>query len=320
MSNGQKGSIGMKSDVIMNRRIRRSVLENIQLWSMILPTMVLIFIFCYVPMYGVLIAFQDYLPGMDIIGKNAAKWVGLLQFKTFISSAYFGRIISNTIRLSFYTLLFGFLVPILFALLVDQIKRMRFKKFLQTVSYMPHFISTVVVAGMVCSFVYTDGLITNFLSVFGLPAQNYRLSSSAFTPIYVVTDIWKSFGWGSILYVATISSIDPALYEAAKIDGANRGQQIWHITLTGLRPVIAINLIMSVGGILSANSEFILLFYTPNTYDVADVLGTYINRMGIEGGHYSLTTSAGLFVSAIGFVLTFTANKISDWLTGFALW
>lgn len=305
-----------------NRRIYTSVekKENLQLWLMMVPSLALIFIFSYIPLYGILIAFQKYMPGKDIIGPNAAKWVGLANFKKFVSSIYFPRIIRNTVILSLYSLAFGFVAPILFALLLDQLRALRFKKILQTVSYMPHFISTVVVVGMLCSFVYSDGLITQFLTLFGLPAKNYRMESSAFRLIYTFTKVWKGFGWGSILYVATISSISPSLYEAAKLDGANRWQQIWHITLTGLRPIIAINLIMSIGGLLSSDSSFIQLFYQPATYEVADVLGTYIYRLGIEDGQYSLTTAAGLFMSVIGFLMTVAANKISDWLTGYALW
>lgn len=294
--------------------------ENLQLWLMMIPSLALIFIFSYIPLYGILIAFQKYMPGKDIIGPNMGKWVGLANFKKFVSSIYFPRIIRNTVVLSLYSLALGFLAPILFALLVDQIRAMRFKKILQTVSYMPHFISTVVVVGMLCSFVYSDGLITQFLTLFGLPAKNYRMESSAFRLIYTLTKVWKGFGWGSILYVATISGISPSLYEAAKLDGANRWQQIWHITLTGLRPIIAINLIMSIGGLLNADSGFIQLFYQPATYEVSDVLGTYIYRLGIEDGQYSLTTAAGLFMSVIGFVITLCVNKLSDWLTGYALW
>lgn len=299
---------------------RVEIKENAQLWLLMLPTIALILVFSYIPMYGILIAFQKYLPGKDIIGPNAARWVGLANFRKFVSSVYFPRILRNTVILSLYSLAFGFLAPILFALLLDQIRALRFKKFLQTVSYMPHFISTVVVVGMVCSFIYTDGLITQFLTIFGLPAKNYRMDSGAFRIIYTATKVWQGFGWGSILYVATISGISPQLYEAAKLDGANRWQQVWHITLTGLRPIIAINLIMSIGGILSSDSSFIQLLYQPATYEVSDVLGTYIYRLGIEEGQYSLTTAAGLFMSLIGFALTFTANKLSDWLTGYALW
>jgi putative aldouronate transport system permease protein len=178
----------------------------------------------------------------------------------------------------------------------------------------------VIVAGMVLSFIDTNGIITTLLAKFGMPAQNYRLSKSAFPLVYTLTNIWKTFGFGSILYFATITSIDPQLYEAAKIDGANRFQQVIHITLPGIQRIIAINLIMAVGSVLAANSELILLLYHPATYETADVIDTFVYRHGIEGGEFAYTTAVGLFMSAIGFVLTFTANKISNKLTDFGLW
>jgi putative aldouronate transport system permease protein len=185
---------------------------------------------------------------------------------------------------------------------------------------MPYFISTVIVAGMVISFIDTNGLITNVLSFLGLERMNYRLSKTAFPIIYTVTNVWKGFGFGSILYFATITGIDPQLYESAKMDGANRWRQCWHITLPGIQRIIAINLIMSVGGILGSKSDLILLLYQPATYEVADVIGTYTYRLGIVGGEYSYTTAAGLFMSFIGFLLTYSANKVSNKLTDFGLW
>ncbi len=293
--------------------------ENLQIYAMMLPTLILIFIFCYIPMYGIVIAFQDYVPGASFFGAGV-KWVGFQWFERFITSHYFLRLIKNTLVLSGLNLLFGFTAPILFALLLDQIRHSGCKKFVQTTSYMPYFISTVVVVGMVISFIDTNGIITNMLTFFGAERQNYRVSSTAFPWIYTFTNVWKGFGFSSILYCSIISSIDPGLYEAAKLDGANRWKQVWHITLPGLRSVIAINLIMAVGSILSANSEMILLLYTPATYDVADVVGTYVYRLGILEAQYSYTTASGLFVSLIGFVFTYIANKISNKLTGFGLW
>lgn len=293
--------------------------ETLQIYSLFIPVAILIIIFCYVPMYGVIIAFQDYVPGSPFIGAGV-KWVGLSHFIDFVKGEYFLRLIRNTLVLSGLNLLFGFTAPIIFALLLDQVNHVLYRKFLQTASYMPYFISTVVVAGMVISFIDIQGLITNLLAVFGMVPRNYRIEPSAFPIIYTVTNVWKGFGFGSILYISTISSIDPGLHESAKIDGANRWGRVWHITLPGLRNIIAINLIMAIGGILGANSEMILLLYTQSTYDVADVIGSYIYRLGITGGQYSMTTAAGLFMSAIGFFLTFVANKVSSKLTGYGLW
>lgn len=293
--------------------------ETLQLYCFLAPMIALLFIFCYVPMYGLVIAFQNYVPG-DPFFSAGAKWVGFRWFVQFVRGEYFGRLIRNTICLSLLNLAFGFTLPVIFALLLDQLKNLRWRKFVQTASYMPYFISTVVVAGMVISFIDANGIITNALSFLGLERMNYRLSKTAFPVIYTATNVWKGFGFGSILYFATISGIDPQLYEAAKIDGANRWQQCRHITLPGIQRIIAINLIMAVGGILGSNSDLILLLYQPATYEVADVIGTYTYRLGIVGGQYSYTAAAGLFMSAIGFVLTYSANKVSNRLTDFGLW
>lgn len=301
--------------------IRRDVLsENIQIYILILPVLILLFVFCYIPMYGIVISFQNYNPGDPFIGKDVV-WVGLNWFIRFIKGEYFWRLIRNTLVLSGLNLAFGFTLPILFALLLDQIKAIRFRKFVQTTSYMPYFISTVVVAGMVIAFIDVNGIVTMFLSrFFGLESMNYRLSKPAFPVIYTITNIWKGFGFGSILYFATITSIDPQLYESAKMDGANRFQQMLHITLPGIQRIIAINLIMAIGGILGTNTDLILLLYHSATYEVSDVIGTYVYRLGILGGEFSYTTAVGLFMSVIGFALTFTANKISNRLTDFGLW
>ena len=293
--------------------------ENRQLYLLMLPVFILIAIFSYGPMFGIIIAFQDYWPGDPFFGKGV-HWVGLKNFTKFIQGEYFARLIKNTLVLSGLNLIFGFTMPIIFALLLDQVKRPYFKKFAQTASYMPYFISTVVVAGMVISFIDINGLVTKFLTLFGLPNINWRQEPSAFPSIYTFTNVWKTFGFNSILYMSTISSIDPGLYEAAKIDGADRFQQMWHITLSGLKPIIAIQLILQIGSILSTNSDLILLLYTPATYDVADVIGTYTYRLGIIGGEYSYTTAAGLFMSMIGFVLTYFSNIVSNKLTGYGLW
>jgi putative aldouronate transport system permease protein len=298
---------------------RERIKENVQFYSLMLPVMILLFIFCYIPIYGIVIAFQDYNPGSPFIGQGV-KWVGLKYFIRFVQGEYFWRLIRNTLVLSGLNLLFGFTIPIIFALILDQIRSLNFRKFVQTASYLPYFISTVIVAGMVITFIDINGIITVFLSQFGLDPINYRVSKAAFPIVYTITNIWKSFGFGSILYFATITSIDPQLYESAKIDGANRFQQVLYITLPGIRRIIAINLIMAIGGILSANTDLILLIYHPATYETADVIGTYVYRLGILGGEFSYTTAVGLFMSLIGFILTFSANNISNRLTDYGLW
>lgn len=284
-----------------------------------LPAILLILVFAYFPMYGLIISFQDYIPGRPMLGEGV-EWVGLKWFIKFITGPYFVRLMKNTLILSGLYIVFGIGSSILFALLIDQIRHTRFKKLVQTASYMPYFISAVVVSGMVITFVDAGGLITNILSMIGLPNENYHMKASAFPWIYVFTYVWMTFGFESILYCSTISSIDPGLYESARIDGANRWQQVWHVTLPGLRGVIAIKIIMAIGSVLVTNSELIMLLYTPATYETADVIGTYVYRLGILDGQYSYTTAVGLFMSVVGFTLTYLANKISNKLTGLGLW
>ncbi|MBO4884721.1 MAG: sugar ABC transporter permease [Clostridia bacterium] len=294
------------------------VKENIEVWSMLLPVMVLIFIFSYIPLWGVIIAFQNYLPGSPFF--DPANWVGLKHIQQFLKSIFFVRLLTNTIRLSLLSIAFTFWVPIIFALFLNEVTNLRFKKIAQTCSYLPYFVSSVVVAGMVISFLDVNGIINNLLAAFGAQPYEYMTDPDYFPAIYTVTTIWKGFGFESILYFSTLSSIDPSLYEAARIDGASHMKQIWHITLPGLKSVIAIKLIMSVGHILSSNTDMILLLYNSSTYKTADVIGTYVYRLGIQGGKFSYTTAVNLFMSLIAFALTSIANRVSNKLTGSGLW
>ncbi len=300
-------------------KYRRDIVkENIEVWLMMLPVLALIFVFSYVPLWGVIIAFQNYQPGSPFF--DPANWVGLKHIRQFLNSPFFGRLITNTLRLSVLQILFAFWVPIIFALFLNEVTHMRFKKVVQTCSYMPYFVSSVVVAGMVISFLDVNGLINNLLALFGKQPYLYMTDPMAFPAIYSFISIWKDFPFGSILYFSTLSSIDPSLYEAARIDGANHMQQIWHITLPGLKAIIAIKLIMSVGSILSSNTDMILLLYNTSTQKTADVIGTYVYRLGIQGGKFSYTTAVNLFMSLIAFLLTTAANKVSNKLTGSGLW
>ena len=293
--------------------------DNLENYSMLIPVLVWIFIFCYIPLYGVVVAFQNYAPGSPFVGPDV-NWVGFKHFTKFISSKYFPRLIRNTVVLNLMGLAFGFTMPIIFAILVNEVKNMTFKKTVQTASYLPYFISNVVVAGMVVSFLDTGGLVNQLLVAMGHKTQRILSDADAFPALYTVVNVWKGFGFSSILYFSTLSAIDPALYESARIDGAGRIRQMWYITLPGLRNVIAIQLIMAVGGILGANSDLILLLYNTATYETADVIGTYIYRIGIEGGQFSYTAAVGLFMSIIGFILTWLANKVSNKVADYGLW
>ncbi len=307
------------SRMLRKARRKRVIKETATLYLFLLPAIVLLFLFSYRPMYGVLLAFQDYLPGRPIIGEGV-RWVGLKYFREFLSNYYFWRLIRNTLVLSAMSLLFVFPVPIFFALVINEVPWPKTKKAVQTITYLPHFISAVVVAGMVSTFLADDGIITLLLRAIGLEIAGMNINPAAFPWIYTLLKMWQSFGWGSILYLSTISSIDPGLYEAAEIDGASRLKRIWHITLPALAPIITIQLILHVGGILGSDSNLILLLYSPAIYETADVIGTFTYREGLQGGAFSYGTAIGLFMNVIGFTLVFISNKICDKVTGFSLW
>lgn len=303
------------------KRISQSdLIENIKLYLLASPVLIHIFIFCYIPMYGVLIAFQDYHPGDKLCSLTQSHWVGLKHFINFVTDPYFSRLIGNTVWLNILCLVFGFAAPIIFALLLNEITCSWYKKFVQTASYMPHFISSVIVVGMVFTFVNGEGIVNDFLALFGVQRSSLLVEPKAFPAIFVTTSVWKSFGWGSILYLSNITSIDPGLYESARLDGANRGQRMWYITLPHLKNLILIQLIFSVGGLLSSSTDLILLLYNPAIYSTSDVIGTYVYRLGIEGGKFSQTTAINLFVTVINFALLFICNKITTKVADYGLW
>lgn len=315
----KKGKVFGKGEMLRKKYGRAAMKESRELYLMMLPVLLLIFVLCYVPMYGLLIAFQDYFPGAPIFSAQT-EWVGLKYFKQFIEGRYFGRLLKNTLYLSFLNIIFGFPLPILFALLLNEIKNVKFKKFAQTASYLPYFISMVVVAGIVLSFISTDGIINDVRALSGKEPVAYNVSRAAFPVIYTVTNIWKSFGWNSILYLSSMSAIDSALYESARIDGANRFQRALYITIPGILPTIAIMLILGIGGIMGSNSDLILLLYNPTIYETADVFGTYIYRDGITNGNFSMNAAVGMISSSINFILIFLANKLSTKWTGNGMW
>lgn len=299
------------------------VRESLELYGLMLPVIIIILCFSYFPLFGIVIAFQDYQPGNGFFWGDV-QWVGLKHFKEFVGSSLFPRLFGNTIRLSLKNLLCGFWVPIAFALLLNELRHIRFKKFIQTASYLPHFISTVVVAGMVLSFLRTDGLINSVYAMFGGTRTGFITKPEYFDTIYILTNIWISFGFDSILYLSAISGIDPQLYESARLDGASRLKQMWYITLPSILPTIAILLIMAVGGMVSSNTDMILLLYNAATYPKADVIGTYVYRVGLGadgsgGGQYSLGAAINLFSTTINFCLLFLANKISNKLTNYGM-
>ena len=269
-------------------------------------------------MYGVIIAFKDFRLGDTIF---SAPWVGFQWFREFFNNMYFWRLIKNTLVINIYQLLFGFPIPIIFALVLNEIRLVKFKKTIQTVSYMPYFISTVIVVGMLYNFFGVNhGVINNILESMGYERINFFMESKYFRPLYVGSGIWQSFGYSSIIYIAAMSAVDTNLYEAALIDGANRLQQIWHITLPAIKPTIIILLILNIGALMSEGFQKIILMYNPAIYDVADVISTFIYRRGLIAMEYSFSTAIGLFNSVINFSLLIMANTVSKRMTETSLW
>ncbi|WP_317890786.1 ABC transporter permease [Paenibacillus arenilitoris] len=297
--------------------IKKDLIRNRYIYLMLLPVMAYYAIFHYGPMYGLLIAFKDY--GIAD-GVWRSPWVGFTHFHHFFENPYFWRLIRNTALINIYELLFAFPAPILLALLLNELRRIVFKRVVQTISYLPHFISIVVVAGMLVDFVARDGLINNILGLFGMEPIAFLQEPGWFRSIYVSSGIWQGVGWGSIIYLAAMSTIDPTLYDAARIDGAGRWKQTLHVTIPGIMSTIVILFILNIGSMLSVGSEKIILLYNPLTYETADVISTYVYRKGILGADFGYSAAVGLFNSVISFILLTLANTISKRVSEHRLW
>lgn len=292
--------------------------EYLMLYLMLLPLLLFYIIFIYKPMGGLVIAFQDYNLFKGIGG---SEWVGLKHFKEFLTTPYFIRTLKNTLILNLYLLIFSFPLQIVFALMINEVRNTKMKKIIQTISYMPHFISTVVVAGIVINLLSPQYGMISIIAEKLCDERIYFMSKPEyFRTIYTVMNIWQTVGYGSIVYIAALSGIDQQLYEAAVIDGAGKFQQIWHVTLPGLLPTIVTMLIMRIGSILGSSTETVLLLQQPATYDVSDVLGTYVYRRGLIDSDYSYSTAVGLFNSFVGLVLVAIANTVSKKTTEVGLW
>lgn len=288
---------------------------------MILPVIVYYVIFCYFPMTGLWMAFTKYRIGSGLAGLYNSEFVGLQWFKQFFDSVYLWRLVRNTFLLSFYSLIFGFPIPIIFAIAVTQIKWKRLQKVIQVSTYLPYFISTVVVCGMITNFLSpTGGIINQFLNMLGIESINFLSLPEWFRPIYVISGSWQSFGFNSIIFVAAIMGISPDLYEAMKVDGANKRQVIWHLILPSIKPTIILLLIMTLGSMMSVGFEKVYLLYNTAVYETADVIQTYVYRQGIQSNNYSYAAAVGLFNSVINFTIVFIANRLSRKLTDTAIW
>jgi len=300
------------------KKIGKSILRDKYLYMMIVIPVALLVVFRYVPIYGVLIAFQDHKLGTPIL---ANKWVGLKHITDFINGPFFVRLMRNTFLLGLYGLIIGFPLPILLALSFNEVKNGAFKKVAQTASYLPYFVSTVVIVGILKNLMDVEsGKINDIIAMFGLPKIKFFMEASWFRTIYIGSGIWQGLGYSAIIYLAALSGVDPALYESATIDGANRIKKIRHISLPSILPTVLVLLILSVGGIFGNDVQKILLIYSPVTYETSDVIGTYIYRRGIESPNYSSAAAIGLFINVISFFFLVGTNWLSRKFGDSSLW
>lgn len=293
--------------------------RDIPVYLLILPAAFLLFVFHYLPIYGIVISFQEYSPFKGVLRSN---WVGFVNFKHFLVDSNFWRVFKNTIVINIMQIVIGFPIPVIFAIFLNEIWSNRFKKIVQTVSYLPHFISWVVAASIITSALSpSSGIINKFLTgAFGIEPIYFLAKEQYFRFIIVLSNVWKELGMQSVYYIAALASIDTELYEAAKMDGAGRFKQTIHITLPGLRSIIIVLLVLKIGGLVTIGFEQIFLLYNPLVYDVGDVISTYTYRLGIEQTRYSLTSAIGLTQSVVNFILVYTANKAAKKVAGWSLW
>ncbi|SOH95255.1 putative aldouronate transport system permease protein [Monaibacterium marinum] len=289
-----------------------------QLYVMLIPTILWLLVFLYKPMYGLQIAFKDY---SLFRGVAASPWIGFDHFETLFSNDQFLRALKNTIIISFYGLVFGFPMPILLALMFNEILKQTFKKTAQTIVYLPHFISSVIIAGIVITaFSPSAGIVNTVMGWLGFDPVYFLTKPEWFRPIFIGTGIWQEAGFQSIVYLAAIAGVSPTLYESAVVDGASRWQMMWKITVPSILPTIIIMLIIRIGNILEVSFEMIILLYQPATYETADVVNTFIYRQGLQGGQYDFAAAAGLFNAVVAFTLVMTANTISKRYSRTSLW
>ncbi|MGM7719804.1 ABC transporter permease [Metabacillus sp. Hm71] len=312
-----ENSLGPKAGTFVENVIK-DFKRNKVIYLMVSPVVLYFIIFQYGPMYGLQIAFKDYSPVLGFLG---SPWVGFEHFKEFFNSFYFGRLLRNTILLSLFSLLFAFPAGIILALLLNEVRGRIFKRTVQTITYMPHFVSLVVIVGILFDFTARDGVVNDILVfLFGIEPIVFMREAEWFRTLFIGSDIWQNVGWSSIIFLAAMSNIDPALYEAAKMDGAGRFKQMIHITLPGIMPTVVILLILLIGKFMTVGDEKILLMYNPTTYETADVIGTYVYRKGILESDFSYSAAVGLFKAVIAFALLVIANGIARKVGDTKLW
>lgn len=296
---------------------RRALAKDWRLYTLLILPIIYLAIFRYLPMAGNVIAFRRFQPGGSIFGE---RWVGLDYFATFLDDPTFWQVFRNTAILGALTMLFVMPAPLILALLLNELRSKKFKRFVQTTSYLPHFLSIVIVAGMVLQLTSANGTINQLLGLFGADPINFIQRAEWFRAIYVSSEVWQTIGWGTILYLAALTTIDENLYEAARIDGANRWQQTIHITIPGITPTIVVLMVLNIGTFMAVGFEKILLLYNPLTYETADVISTYLYRVGLESSSFSYATAIGMFEALIGLSLVLSANLIARRVSGTSLW
>lgn len=304
---------------LRNKNIQKHLRKYWQYYLLLLIPVIYYIIFRYIPMAGNIIAFRRYRAGGSLFGDE---WSGLKYFKQFIADKTFWRAFRNTLTLNISYLLVRFPLTLIFALLLNEIKNLRWKKFVQTVSYLPHFISMVIVTGMIRELLSTSGPINSLIEAITGSTIPFISLSEWFTPIYVISGVWQNLGWGTILYLAAISNINPSLYEAAEVDGASHFQRVWHVTIPCILPTITTLLILDIGGLIGSGGAFekVFLLYNPMVYEKADIISTFVFRLGLGSGNYSYATAVNLFEGFLNLILLTLANKASKKITGSGLW
>ena len=298
--------------------LRKRLYDARYLLLLVFPALVYYAVFEYAPMFGLVVAFKNY---NVFKGIWASEWVGFKYFRIFFDNPDFWPLFRNTFLLGFYSIVWGFPAPIVLALLLNEIRHAVFKRVVQTVSYLPHFLSNVVVASMVIMLLSpTTGLINKIIVSLGFKPIYFLAFPEYFRTIYVASGIWQGIGWGTIVYLAALTAIDPHLYESAELDGAGRWRKMWHISLPGITPVIIVLLILNVGGLLSTGFEKVILLYSPLTYSTADILSTYTYRTGLQQGNFSYATAIGMFNGVTSFILIYAANLLARRIKGTSLW
>jgi putative aldouronate transport system permease protein len=309
---------GSSPEVHSQRRsfLRQAFLQR-QLILMVIPGLLIVFIFNYIPMYGVIIAFEKYNP---VKGYFGSEWVGLLYFKQFFSNSMSFQIIRNTLLLGLFSLIWSFPAPIFLALLLDQLQNVKFKKIVQTISYFPYFISTVIIVGLLKQMLSIDGVLNILLQRIGFDQIPFLTDASYFRSIFISSGIWQGIGFGSIIYLAALTNVDPQLIESAMIDGANRFQRVWYISIPAILPTMIILLIFSISGILGSDFQKVLLLYNPANYSTSDVISTYVFRQGIQGGSFEFASAVGLFTSVLSTLLIIITNRVAKSVSEYSLW